>query len=99
MVNIGGQHTQAHTTMKLKSAIATFIAILAGTCIIPFLNTYTPQTEIEENKPAITVQVETNAATNVTFNATNALDRGKTSVNVDWFKDGSNYIWDGWKIK
>jgi len=24
---------------------------------------------------------------------------GATKHNVEWFKDNSNYIWDGWKIK
>ncbi len=26
-------------------------------------------------------------------------NRVGTTHNVDWFKDSSNYIWDGWKIK
>ena len=26
-------------------------------------------------------------------------NRASTTQNVDWFKDNSNYIWDGWKIK
>lgn len=28
---------------------------------------------------------------------TNQVDRA--GQNVDWFKNTSNYIWDGWKIK
>ena len=89
--------------MKLKSAIATFLVILTGTCIVPFLTPYmegdNKSTNVSVQKP----QIETNQTTNTTQIATNkvdrALDNNKPAQNMDWFIQGSNYIWDGWKIK
>jgi len=89
--------------MKLKSAIATFLVILTGTCIVPFLTPYREgdsKSNVSDQKP----QIETNQATNATSIATNKIDRAldnnnKPAQNMDWFIQGSNYIWDEWKIK
>ena len=83
--------------MKFKSTIATFIALVAGTCLLTFLN---PSSEKIETKQEVTPIVQTE--TNSTVNATNETDRAlnnKPAQNMDWFIQGSNYIWDGWKIK
>lgn len=78
--------------MKRKNSILAFAVAILGVCIIPFINP-TPQ----ENKVGQQEQVVETPATNSIQSATNTFDRSNS--NLDWFKDSSNYIWDGWKIK
>lgn len=77
----------------MKRSIFTHIsAFLSGLSIGFVLCTFVPfkaSTIEEQNTNTVSVaisNIETNRATS-------------TSQNVDWFKDNSNYIWDGWKIK
>jgi len=69
--------------VSFVSGMATGLA-LSFTTSIKFLNTN------EQSPTNSTVVAISNSETN---RAT------KTTYNVDWFKDNSNYIWDGWKIK
>lgn len=80
--------------MNWKISFAGFLCIVAGACIIPFA-TIDEKTDTIPDKPKqeTVVVVSTNS---VPF--TNSTDRAGTS-NLDWFKNSSNYIWDGWKIK
>jgi hypothetical protein len=79
--------------MNWKLSMAGFFCILAGACVIPFVTLEEQNTITEPPKQEIIV-VSTNSIT-----STNAVDRAKPQYNLDWFKDSSNYIWDGWKIK
>lgn len=44
-----------------------------------------------------TIQVQTNKV-DVVVDET-YTNRPAANPSLDWFKDNSNYIWDGWKIK
>ena len=45
------------------------------------------------------IQVQTNKVEVVVENKETYTNRPAANPNLDWFKDNSNYIWDGWKIK
>ena len=77
----------------MKLSIFTHIsAFLSGLSIGFALCFFAPHgisnIEVEQNTNSISVAIS-NSETN----------RTTTTHNVDWFKDNSNYIWDGWKIK
>lgn len=78
--------------MDWKSALAGFMCILAAACVVPFMQP--GEQNIPPEQPAIVVQV---ATTNDI--STNMVDRANQNQKVDWFKQSSSYIWDGWKIK
>jgi len=71
--------------MKLKTT--TFAAILCF-AILPFLGGGCTE-EIQKQDPVEQHQSCTN----------NIGERATQNQNLDWFKQGSTYIWDGWKIK
>lgn len=77
--------------MNWKTSFIGFFCVLAGACLIPFVTMEEPNKVPEPPKQEIIV-VSTNS-----IPETNAVDRA--SYNFDWFKNNSNYIWDGWKIK
>jgi thymidylate synthase len=83
--------------MDWKITIVSFLVAVAAISSIPFIH-------IEDNgdilidKTTNTVQI-VEVKTNVVESVTNAVDRAKQQYNVDWFKDSSNYIWDGWKLR
>ena len=79
--------------MNWKASFMGFLCIVAGACLIPFVTMEQQNNDPEPPKQEIIV-VSTNA-----LQSTNAVDRAKPQYNVDWFKNNSNYIWDGWKIK
>lgn len=83
--------------MDWKISITSFFLVVACACTIPFMQDMdkfecgtTTQTNVVQ-----VVDVQTNAIDNAA--STNATERG--NQNLNWFKDNSNYIWDGWKIK
>ena len=81
--------------MEWKTSLAAFLAILAGTCVIPFVTMNWDNTKVPEPPKAEIQVVSTNS-----LQSTNLVDRAaKPQQNVDWFKDSSKYIWDDWKIK
>lgn len=81
--------------MNWKISFISFFAIIAATCTIPFI--HIDDTEITPAHTNVVEQV-VNVSTNSISPSTNSIDRtGKNTV--DWFKDSSNYIWDGWNIK
>ena len=43
--------------------------------------------------------VEEHTTNSVLATSIAETNRASTISNADWFKDNSNYIWDGWKIK
>ena len=48
---------------------------------------------------ASTIEEQTTNSVSVSASNIETNRATSTSQNVDWFKDNSNYIWDGWKIK
>lgn len=84
IVNID-ENTQQTTTMNWKTTIAAIMCVFA----VSFIGGCTEQMNLPEDNPPSVFQEQTNS-----------VDRAKNSqYNLDWFKQGSNYIWDGWKIK
>ena len=45
------------------------------------------------------IQVQTNKVEGVVDDGETYTNRPVANPNLDWFKDNSDYIWDGWKIK
>ena len=45
------------------------------------------------------IQVQTNKVEVVVDDGEMYTNRPVVNPNLDWFKDNSDYIWDGWKIK
>ena len=63
------------------------VAIGISICLFPMVVNHShPDKGNNPTNVVETLQAETNRATTTTYK-------------VDWFKDSSNYIWDGWKIK
>ena len=56
----------------------------------PYLHSLKSVCQVETSTP-------TNAIVETTCFETNRAIMG--NQNVNWFKDNSNFIWDGWKIK
>ena len=50
------------------------------------------------NYPEI-IQVQTNKVEVVVDDGETYTNRPVANPNLDWFKDNSDYIWDGWKLK
>ena len=72
--------------------LACFISGVAVGIMLSIFNYSTPQAAPSDEF------VSTNAIVQVVEEAeTNRAS--SASPQVDWFKDNSNYIWDGWKIK
>ena len=89
-------------TNKKGGLFALIVAIL-GACILSFTSP-TNNNGQKHNQNAETVEITTQCVstnqTNDVHSATNTNDRGNNNtIKVDWFKDNSDYIWDGWKIK
>ena len=68
------------------------LAVVIAAIVIP--TQFQDKQKKIEPEPAPIVQV---CNTNSVFSATNQVERA--GQNLDWFKNTSNYIWDGWKIK
>ena len=82
--------------MNWKCGIFSLLLVIAGAITVPFMGgDVSSQNKIEQTN-AVEV-VETFNPTNSVPSSTNQVDRA--SPNTSWFKDSSNYIWDGWKIK
>ena len=82
--------------MNWKTSMLAFFAVIAGSCIIPFVQ-FDSEKQVEPEKPQQIYMVETNS---IPESATNNMERGKAQTpNTSLFKDSSNYVWDGWKIK
>jgi hypothetical protein len=77
--------------MNWKASFMRFLCIVAGAYLIPFV-TMEEQNKVHEPPKQEIVVVSTNS-----IPETNAVDRANPQF--DWFKNSSNYIWDGWKIK
>ena len=81
--------------MNWKSYLTLLFGLVVGTCVIPFV-------ELDENKettPEPVIIQQTNSIPSY-LERTNQTDRGTTNnKNLDWFKNTSDYVWDGWKIK
>ena len=45
------------------------------------------------------IQVQTNKVEVVVDDGETYTNRPVANPNLDWFKDNSDYIWDGWKLK
>ena len=45
------------------------------------------------------VKTDSVCTTNAIVQVVETNRTSTTTQQVDWFKDNSNYIWDGWKIK
>ena len=45
------------------------------------------------------IQVQTNKVEVVVDDGETYTNRPGANPNLDWFKDNSDYIWDGWKLK
>ena len=45
------------------------------------------------------IQVQTNKVEVVVDDGEMYTNRPVVNQNLDWFKDNSDYIWDGWKLK
>ena len=45
------------------------------------------------------IQVQTNKVEVSVDDGETYTNRAVANPNLDWFKDNSDYIWDGWKIK
>ena len=45
------------------------------------------------------IQVQTNKVEVSVDDGETYTNRPVANPNLDWFKDNSDYIWDGWKIK
>ena len=59
-------------------------------CTLPvFIGNSTPPIEV----PVVV------ASTNEVEQVQSYTNRPPTKPNVDWFKNGSDYIWDGWKLR
>lgn len=84
--------------MNWKSNILAFFAVVGAICVIPFV---TIDESGEVKKPETTQVSESERPPIVLQDGTNITNIVERAVNqgVDWFKDSSNYIWDGWKIK
>lgn len=83
--------------MDWKITIVSFFVAVAAISSIPFIH-IEDSGDILIDQPTNTVQI-VEVKTNVVESVTNAVDRAKQQYNVDWFKDSSNYIWDGWKLR
>ena len=80
---------------KLKIAVFAIVAGIVAAIMVPGSST---STDTVKNEPEPIV--ETHHSTTNNISQTNQTDRGKaTYYGTEWFKDSSNYIWDGWKIK
>lgn len=61
-------------------------------CVLPtFLQSPSSQEIIQVQTNKVEVVVRENEGT--------YTNRPVANPNLDWFKDNSDYIWDGWKIK
>ena len=61
-------------------------------CVFPtFLQSPSSQEIIQVQTNKVEVVVGENEGTHT--------NRPVANPNLDWFKDNSDYIWDGWKIK
>ena len=81
--------------MNWKCGILSFFIVLAGAVTVPFMGC---DLNCPNNVDQTIEIVETYNPTNsIPQLSTNQVDRG--NPNLNWFKDSSNYIWDGWKIK
>ena len=80
--------------MKVKISLYAALFLAIGSCIAPFLDIPTRENGANSEK----VEVQTVASTNSVPFSTNLSERANMP-DLDWFKNGSNYIWDDWKIK
>lgn len=72
-----------------------FTCFLSG-LLVGIILSYFNCPEIHTTKPEEVVN--TNAFVQV-VDVAETNRASSTTPQVDWFKDNSNYIWDGWKIK
>ena len=72
-----------------------FVGVAIGilTCVFPIVVNHQHNTQpINANN----LVISTNLVENMTIETNRATT---TTYKVDWFKDNSDYIWDGWKLR
>ena len=84
--------------MDWKISIVSFFAVVSAICVIPFINIEEPDKAYVQQQTNMVQYVEMPTTNSIPNCQTNNQERG-SGENLDWFKNSSQYIWDGWKIK